>query len=543
MMMKKFLWMTVFAFVLFVGPSVQAEFDVTEIVEIKEANRDSYVVQNEHIYLGGKEGLHIYRLDTGKLVHQLGNQAVHVLAVNEEETRIVTKEGAQIRIYDETGTLLRSIESFSFGDKSVRVTADDLQASFLPHSSQLVLVSRPIGMVFYDVETDQVTLLQNDHPYGQLRVSAQQVAVQSGRQVYMYDVNGRLVNVFGLEESTSSFDLTTDGILVYNKPNGEIGVIKPDEPSIFIRDLGIRGVIDLDDSGTFLSNEDTLFDFKTGKKIYASLQPGRYIFTPDATKFVSFGKKLIVYDAADLNKRIKTIKINPELKQIMLGEKVTPSLVVTRVDGKTEVITEGIKWRAAPDFKIVYKNGKFVTSINGPATLYAEYEGYDLLLNIKILLPPPLTDLEWLNSHKASLEKRRTFVGGDYKLFDAYSKVRGPAGKLLFNKKVVTSGKFNGDWIFASTKNKQRVDEIVFSFTNYRRNDITASEVNAVFGKPNKAWNEKGHFEVIRGTKHMEKRYITRVAEHRIRPSQALWVYYDANGKARMVRYFETVPK
>ncbi len=503
------------------------------------------------MYIGGKEGYRAYRLSDGTLNLDVKGQATDVLDVSDDEQWVITKQSSGLVTYDSEGIEHHTLDEAKWGHMTISFKDETVQARFLPKSSVVVILTESSGLVWYDVATDQVkkqTFIVRDGrsaPSSQtLRVSKQLIAVGEKRMMSLYTHEGKMTSSFDMEESIESFDVTDDNIVVMIRADGSLYEYNPSTERGTLREIGVHGEIMVSSSGTFFSNETSLYDFKTGKRVYSSIQPGRVVFTPDSTRFVSIGERIELYATSSLNQRIRSIAVNPELKIIESDTKVRPSLIVIRADGKKETITEGVTWTTTSKERLAIENGLFVGKQSGPVVVNATYEDHTASLYIKVVPAPQLTDLEWLKEQKKALDQNGTFEGADYRIGDLYAKVRGTAGKLLLDKKVATRGKFQGSWIYAATNRSKRVNEIVFSFWNYKRPNITERGVQRAFGKPIQTWTKKSKtFETINGSKSWEKRSVGKITAYRTKQKHTVWMYYDTGGKLRMFRLFEKVPK
>ena len=551
--MKRWLRITglIVLFSLFSFSTAKAALVIEPVSSIDVSRPTNYIVGNEQMYIGGKEGYRAYRLSDGTLNLDVKGQATDVLDVSDDEQWVITKQSSGLVTYDSEGIEHHTLDEAKWEHMTISLKDETVQARFLPKSSVVVILTESSGLVWYDVATDQVkkqTFIVRDGrsaPSSQtLRVSKQLIAVGEKRMMSLYTHEGKMTSSFDMEESIESFDVTEDNIVVMIRADGSLYEYNPSTERGTLREIGVHGEIMVSSSGTFFSNETSLYDFKTGKRVYSSIQPGRVVFTPDSTRFVSIGERIELYATSSLNQRIRSIAVNPELKIIESDTKVRPSLIVIRADGKKETITEGVAWTTTSKERLAIENGLFVGKQSGPVVVNATYEDHTASLYIKVVPAPQLTDLEWLKEQKKALDQNGTFEGADYRIGDLYAKVRGTAGKLLLDKKVATRGKFQGSWIYAATNRSKRVNEIVFSFWNYKRPNITERVVQRAFGKPIQTWTKKSKtFETINGSKSWEKRSVGKITAYRTKQKHTVWMYYDTGGKLRMFRLFEKVPK
>ncbi|WDH75361.1 hypothetical protein PTI97_11080 [Exiguobacterium marinum] len=551
--MKRWLRMTglLILFSLFSYSTAEAALVVEPTSSIEVGNPTNYVVGNEHLYIGGEDGYRTYQLSDGSLVHDVKGQATDLLDVSDDGEWVLTKQPAGLVTYDAEGMERHIIEEAKWEHMTISFKDDQVQARFLPGSSIAVILTESSDLVWYDVATNEVkkqAFIGRDERYDPqnqtLRVSKQLIAVGEKSKMSIYTHEGKWVSSFGIGDLIESFDVTDDNLLVMVSADGGLNEHNPITKTGFLREIGIHGNIVVSPNGTFFSNETSLYDFKTGKRIYSSIQPGRVVFTPDSTRFISLGKRIEIYHTSSLDKRIRSIAVNSELKRIETDTKIRPSLIVTRADGTKETITEGVAWTSTAPERLAIEKGMFVGKQSGPVVVNATYEDHTTLFHLKVVEPPPLTDLEWLKAHKKALDQHGSFDGADHKIGTLYAKVKAPAGKLLIDKKIATRGKYHHDFMYAATNRSKKVNEIVLSFWNYKRPNITESVVQRAFGKPTQTWTKKSKsFETIRGSKSWEKRSVGKIAAYRTKQKHTVWMYYDTSGKLRMFRLFESAPK
>ncbi len=551
--MQRWLRMTglLILFSLFSYSTVEAALVVEPTSSIDVENPTNYVVGNKQMYIGGEDGYRTYRLSDGSLVHHVKGQATDVLDVSDDEQWVLTKQSSGLVTYDAKGMERHALQEAKWKHMTMSFNDDQIQARFLPGSSVAVILTKSSDLVWYDVATNEVekqAFIGRNERYGppnqQLRVSKHFIAIGEKAMITLYSHEGEMMSSIGIGALIESFDVTNDGMVVMTIKSGALYEYKWNAKGTFSRELDITGAIMMSPNGTFFSNETSLYDFKTGKRIYSSVQPGRVVFTPDSTRFISIGKRIEIYDTSSLDKRIRSIAVNPELKRIETDTKVRPSLIVTRADGTKETITEGVTWTTTSPERLAIEKGMFVGKQSGPVVVNATYEEHTTLFYVKVVPPPPLTDLEWLKAHKKALDQHGTFDGADHKIGTLYAKVKAPAGKLLIDKKIATRGKYHYDFLYAATNRSKKVNEIVLSFWNYKRPNITESVVQRAFGKPIQTWTKKSKsFETIRGNESWEKRFVGKIAAYRTKQKHTVWMYYDTSGKLRMFRLFESALK
>jgi hypothetical protein len=538
-------------FSLFSYSTVEAALVVEPTSSIDVENPTNYVVGNKQMYIGGVDGYRTYQLSDGSLVHHVKGQATDVLDVSDDEQWVLTKQSSGLVTYDAKGMERHTLQEAKSEHMTISFNDDQIQARFLPGSSVAAILTESSGLVWYDVATNEVkkqAFIIQDGRFGPspqtLRVSKQFIAVGEKTMMSLYTHEGEMMSSFGIGDLIESFDVTEDGLIMMVRADGWLNERNPITKTGFLREIGLHGNIMVSPNGTFFSNETVLYDFRTGKRIYSSVQPGRVVFTPDSTRFISIGKRIEIYDTSSLDKRIRSIAVNPELKRIETDTKVRPSLIVTRADGTKETITEGVTWTSTSPERLAIEKGMFVGKQSGPVVVNATYEEHTTLFYVKVVPPPPLTDLEWLRAHKKALDQNGSFDGADHKIGTLYAEVKAPAGKLLIDKKIATRGKYHYDFMYAATNRSKTVNEIVLSFWNYKRPNITESVVQRAFGKPIQTWTKKSKsFETIRGNKSWEKRSVGKIAAYRTKQKHTVWMYYDTSGKLRMFRLFESAPK
>jgi len=346
-------------------------------------------------------------------------------------------------------------------------------------------------------------------------------------------------------EPIKSYDLTLSDDLIYNTVNGNVYRYSKDLNEFTSPLLKTTATIDLDESGLFLgTNEGTLYDMQTSKRIFSNMTNGSISFNQDTSRIIVVERSVKVYDAKNLNQRTLNVEINPKLGSLIERTEVTPSIISTLKNGTISTITSPITWLTDNSQVIYFSKGKLIAKSPGQATIKATYEDFTTTLLVTVKKDPRPTNIQWLTSQKNSLGQRGSFLNAPYKIYDAYSKVKGTNAKLYYYGDVYTNGILKDKWLFGTYRKTKTIDEIMLPLSLEKRTDISEKQVVSVFGKPKKTIKYANGMssKVIQGGKTIGQYNIKRIGVYTLKNKRTLEVVYDAKGIARYLHLYESSP-
>jgi len=527
---------------------VSASVSLPTISQINERMNDyynSYVIRGNTFYRSDDDGTKLYDLNTGTLL-RTDDTENYSLDVSTNESWSVQKDsyGQVLSIHDRFGDKVVDLHRLSYNGV-VYEFEYNLDAKFLPNTSTLVIASDD-NLIFYDVEKEQVTFVRGIDTEGTLKVSNQYIMIGDEYSIRVMDHKGQSVTEILPSERMISYDLTISNELIYNTESGRIYRYKENlEESTLVPFKTSRG-IDLDESGLFLGTRDgSLYDMETSKRIFTNLPQGRIAFNQDTSKILVIDGNVRVYNAKNLSKRIINLKINPKLGSFIERTEATPSVITTSKDGTSSTVTSGITWRTDNSQVAYFSKGKLIAKSPGKATIKATFEDFTATLIVTVKKDPRPSNTQWLTSQKNILNQKGSFVNAPYKIYDAYSKVKGTKGKIYYNGQVYTDGIFKNNWLYGTYRKKKTVDEILLPLSTEKRTDVTEKQVVSVFGKPKKVYKYESPItsKVIRGTKTLDQHKVKRISLYMVKKTHGLEVIYDDKGYARYMHLFESPPE
>lgn len=527
---------------------VSASVSLPTISQINERMNDyynSYVIRGNTFYRSDDDGTKLYDLNTGTLL-RTDDTENYSLDVSADESWSVQKDsyGQVLSIHDRFGDKVVHLHRLSYNGV-VYEFEYDLDAKFLPNTSTLVIASND-NLIFYDVEKEQVTFVRGIDTEGTLKISKQYIMIGDEYSIRVMDHEGQAVTEILPAERMISYDLTISNELIYNTYSGRIYRYKDNlEESTLVPFKTSQG-IDLDESGMFLGTRDgSLYDMETSKRIFTNLPQGRITFNQDTSKILVIDGNVRVYNAKNLSKRTINLKINPKLGSFIERTEATPSVITTSKDGTSSTITSGITWRTDNSQVVYFSKGKLIAKSPGKATIKATFEDFTATMIVTVKKDPRPSNTQWLTSQKNILNQKGSFVNAPYKIYDAYSKVKGTRGKIYYNGQVYTDGIFKDNWLYGTYRKKKTVDEILLPLSIEKRTDVTEKQVVSVFGKPKKVYKYESPItsKVIQGTKTLDQHKVKRISLYMVKKTHGLEVIYDDKGYVRYMHLFESPPE
>lgn len=528
--------------------SVSASVSLPTISQINERMNDyynSYVVRGNTFYHSDDDGTKLYDLNTGTLL-RTDDTEDYILDVSTDESWSVQKDldGQVLSIHDRFGDKVVDLYRLSYNGV-VYEFEYNLDAKFLPSTSTLVITSDD-NLIFYDVKKEQVTFVRGIDTEGTLKVSNQYIMIGDEYSIRVMDHKGQSVTEILPAERMISYDLTISNELIYNTESGRIYRHKENLEESTLVPFKISRGIDLDESGLFLGTRDgSLYDMETSKRIFTNLPQARIAFNQDTSKLLVIDGNVRVYNAKNLSKRMINLKINPKLGSFIERTEATPSVIATSKDGTSSTITSGITWRTDNSQVVYFSKGKLIAKSPGQATIKATFEDFTATLAVTVKKDPRPSNTQWLTSQKNILNQKGSFVNAPYKIYDAYSKVKGTKGKIYYNGQVYTDGIFKDNWLYGTYRKKKTVDEILLPLSTEKRTDVTEKQVVSVFGKPKKVYKYESPItsKVIQGTKTLDQHKVKRISLYMVKKTHGLEVIYDDKGYVRYMHLFESPPE
>ena len=526
-----------------------AEVRLTSLSQIDEDAWGGYVVRGENLYLSN-ERLSVYDVDTGALLRTLESptEQMRLGDVSDDGAWVVSYSEEGLLIFDEYGELVKTVKQFDYKNQKHTLYFNpytEYEMYFLPGSSILVL-SYENQLFFYDVESNEVTLVRGINTTGELKVSNSYITMGYRDSIQVLNHQGDTVTHIMPEEMIFSYDINRQNQLVYVTYTKQMYRFDNPLQAGVKQESEMIGDIRLDPSGTFIGTSDQqLYEVASGKKIYTNLGRGEVAFNESGSRVLTFDSydSIQVYATDHLKKRVNQLHIQWGTKSFVEGMELTPSLQVVSHDGSKATPRQGVTWKSNNVQVAYFSNGKLVLKSPGTVQVKATYENHEVVHVLKVAKDSRSSDAEWLKQQRRSLENRRTFLNTPYSLYTPYLNVKGAAGKLSFDQEVFTRGVFHQSVLYGTYRGNKQIEEMVLPIL-YEKRDITYNEVRTAFGKPKEDWRyDQLSTRVTRGTKLLETANITRITAHMIKNKHALWTYFDATGKARYFHLFEAPPE
>lgn len=524
---------------------VDASVSLPTISQINEEIYDNYVVRGNTFYYSDYDGTKLYDLNTGTLL-RVDDTYDKLLDVSSDEAWTVQKESEEdtLSIHNRFGERVSDLYRLNYNGVEYDL-GYDIQAKFLPNSSILIIATND-NLIFYDVKTDTVSLIRGMDTHGTLAVSNQYIMIGDNSSIRVIDHKGQTVTEILPSESMVSYDLTLANDLIYNTVSGRVYRYTKDLNKVSMSSLKTTASIDLDESGLFLGTSGgALYDMETSKRIFTNMIGGSIGFNQNTSRILAVGDFVKVYDSKNLNKRTVKVSVNSKLNSLVERTEITPSIILTSKNGTSSTITSPITWRTDNSQVVYFSKGKLIAKSPGKATIKATFEDFTATLLVTVKKDPRPTNIQWLTSQKNTLNQRGSFLNAPYKLYDAYSKVKGPNGKLYYYGSVYTSGVLKDKWLYGTYRKTKTVDEIMLPLSLEKRTDITEKQIISVFGKANKTYKKADGMssKVTLGTKILDQHTIKKTSFYILKRKHALEVVYDSKGYARYMHLFESEPE
>lgn len=519
---------------------VSASVNLSTISQINDSVYSGYAIRSNTFYYSNVKGTKLYDLNTGTLL-RTDDTYDRLLDVSTDEEWSVQKDTEYdgLTIHDRFGDRIAEFNHLNYNGVNYEFDYD-IKAKFLPNTSILV-ISTDDNLIFYDVKTAQVTFVRGIDTEGTLEVSNQYITIGDDYSIRVLDHKGQAITEIIPTERIKSYDLTLSNDLIYNTYSGRIYRHKNDiETPVLVPFKTVQG-IDIDESGTFLgTSEGELYDLETSKRIFTNLPGGRIIFDQNTSKVIVLGDSVRVYNAKNLSKRVVDMKINPKLGSFIERDEVTPSVIATSKDKTSSAISSNVTWRTDNSQVVYFSKGKLIAKSPGKATIKATFEDFTATMSVTVKKDPRPSDKQWLTSQKKALDQKGSFLNAPFKIYDAYSKVKGTNGKLYYNSELYVNGVFKDSWLYGTYRKKKTIDEIVLPLSLEKRTDVTEKEVTSVFGKPKKIYKYEDGLtsKVIRGTKTLDQNKVKRINLYTVKKNHTLQVTYDDKGHARYMHLF-----
>lgn len=519
---------------------VSASVSFPIISQINDRVYYNYIVRGNTFYYADDDGTKLYDLNTGTLL-RTDDTENYLLDVSTDENWSVQKDlyGQVLSIHDRFGDKVVDLYRLSYNDVEYEFEYY-LDAKFLPNTSTLVIASED-NLIFYDVVKEKVTFVRGIDTDGTLKVSSQYITIGNDSSIRVMDHKGQSVTEILPTERMISYDLTSSNELIYNTYSGRIYRYKTNLEESSLVPFKTSEVIDMDESGTFVGTRDgSLYDMETSKRIFTNLPQARIAFNQDTSKILVIDGTVRVYNTKNLSKRIINMKINPKLSSFIERNEVTPSVITTSKDKTSSTITSNVTWRTDNSQVVYFSKGKLIAKSPGKATIKATFEDFTATMSVTVKKDPRPSNTQWLKSQKKVLDQKGSFLNAPFKIYDAYSKVKGTNGKLYYNSELYVNGIFKDSWLYGTYRKKKTIDEIILPLSLEKRTDVTEKEVTSVFGKPKKVYKYEDGLtaKVIRGTKTLDQNKVKRINLYTIKKNHTLQVTYDDKGHARYMHLF-----
>lgn len=531
--MKRLVSALLATLLIFTVLPASAEIRMSTISQISEYEPDDVIVRDDTLYSLSYQGIHMYDIETGTLLHLLeGGEWVDSMAVSDDETWVTLNDYNGINMFNQFGDLERTLSSFEYNGKAYR-TEDEIEMDFLPNSPILVIASYN-HLIFYDVEADQVKFVRGIDTSGVLQVSNDYITIGYEDSIQVLTHQGQTVTEIMTSAPIQSYSMNRQNKIVYNTNDNKLFVYESPLSESQSVMSNVSGKISLDETGTFVGTEKgLLYDLDTKKRIYTNAKEGIIRFNEDSSRLLEIGSSITVYNAQNLKKRIETLSIDVKADEIIEGNEIVPALLVRSKDGSQTKVTDNIVWRTSDAQVAYFSQKKLIFKAPGTFTLKATYEDHETSVELTVKKDPRPSDEEWLKQQKQSLEKRRAFLNSPHRLYTDYSKVRGVAGQFFFDDTKLISGKYQDNWLYETYNGKKKVDGMML-LLDYEKREITEEEIKKVFGKPKDTYNFSYYDSIptklIRGKTALDESFISDAALYLINKKHGLIVFYDLEG-------------
>ncbi|MHC9161452.1 Ig-like domain-containing protein [Exiguobacterium profundum] len=531
--MKRLVGVFTVLLLLFNITPASAEVRMSTVSQIAESNPFDVIVREDTLYSLNYRGIDIYDIETGTLLNSIvGYVDENSMAVSSDQAWIVLNDYNGVGVYNQFGDLDIQLRDLEFNGKTVRLD-EYCKVKFLPNSTVLVIASND-QLVFYDVETKQVTFMRGIDTSGDLQVSEEYITIGYTDSIQVLNHQGQAVTEIMASTPIQSYSMNQRGQLIYNSTNSDLHYFETplsEEQSVM---KNVSGEVRLDGTGTFVGTDNAvLYDLYTKKRIYTNAKEGAFRFNEDSSRLFSIGQSITVYNAQNLKKRIQTIAIEVDETELIEGNELSPAILVKSKDGSQTKVTDKVVWRSNNSQVAYFSQNKLILKSPGKFTLKATYEDHETSVELTVKKDPRPSDNEWLKQQKQSLEKRRAFLNSPHRLYSEFSKVRGVAGQFFFDDEKLISGKYQENWLYETYKGKKKVDGMML-LLDYEKREITEAEIKKVFGKPKDTYNFSYYDSIptklIRGKSAIDESLISDAALYLINKKHGLIIFYDLEG-------------
>lgn len=515
---------------LFSITPASAEVRMSTISQISEYNPYEVIIRDQTLYSLSDYGVNLYDTETGTLLNSIkSDYTVDFMTVNSDQTWIALGEYYRVKTYNQYLDLHTSIDSFEYNGEIYELERFS-QIKFLPNSSVLIIASNN-HLIFYDVETDQVKLIRGIDTSGTLEVSKDYITIGYSDSIQVLNHQGQAVTEIMSSVPIQSYSINQQNKIVYNTNDKKLFVQESPLSETQLVMPNVSGVISLDETGTFVGTDNAmLYDLDTKKRVYTNAKEGTIRFNEDSSRLLSIANSITVYNAQNLKKRIDTITIQIDQKELVEGNELNPAILVQSKDGSQTKITDKVVWRSNNAQIAHFSQNKLILKSQGKFTLKATYEDHETSIELTVKKDPRPSDNEWLKQQKQSLEKRRAFLNSPHRLYSDFSKVRGVAGQFIFNDTKLISGKYQENWLYETYRGKKKVDGMML-LLDYEKREITKTEIKKVFGKPKDTYNFSYYdslpAKLIRGKTTLDESFVSSTELYLINKKHGLIVFYD----------------
>ncbi len=154
----------------------------------------------------------------------------------------------------------------------------------------MLIIATNDNLIFYDVKTDNVSLIRGINTRGTLTVSNQYIMIGDNSSIRVIDHNGQTVTEILPSEPIVSYDLTLSNDLIYNTVSGRVYRYTKDLNKVSMSSLKTTASIDLDESVLFLGTSGgALYDMETSKRIFTNITGGSIGFNQSTSRILAVG--------------------------------------------------------------------------------------------------------------------------------------------------------------------------------------------------------------------------------------------------------------